>query len=204
MSLKAIYESFLANPNPAALGRDVSLNYITTTTTVTGADEVVKHLASQQRIVKKKSDKILSAIEAPASLVLDVETTLEFVAGGGAYLPSLDDNFLTDRVVTFPTVSPSRAMSCKIYLLLISDFAGTYCPFRLAKPGPTHQTLLGPGIIAQASRRRRLSRTQLAHSRCEGPSKIDHRLDRCSWCHHPSFPDHRARQSGGSGTVFLS
>jgi hypothetical protein len=122
MSLKAIYESFLANPNPAALGRDVSLNYITTTTTVTGADEVVKHLASQQRIVKKKSDKILSAIEAPASLVLDVETTLEFVAGGGAYLPSLDDNFLADRVVTFPTVSPSRAMSRKIYLLLISDF----------------------------------------------------------------------------------
>lgn len=104
MSLKAIYERFLADPNAAALSPDVSLNYITTTTAFNGADAVRKHLSSQQKIVKKKSDKTLSAIEAPGALVLDVETTLEFVSGGGAYLPSLDDNFLADRVVTFPTV----------------------------------------------------------------------------------------------------
>ncbi|KAL1965824.1 hypothetical protein VTN77DRAFT_5145 [Rasamsonia byssochlamydoides] len=104
MSLKAIYERFLADPKPDALSRDVSLNYITTTTTFHGADAVLKHLSSQQKIVKKKSDKTLSAIEASDALVLDVETTLEFVSGGGAYLPSLDDNFLADRVVTFPMV----------------------------------------------------------------------------------------------------
>lgn len=54
--------------------------------------------------MKKKGDKTLSFVEAPGTIVLDVETTLEFVSGGGAYLPSLDDNFLADHVVTFPTV----------------------------------------------------------------------------------------------------
>ncbi|KAH8692199.1 hypothetical protein BGW36DRAFT_431421 [Talaromyces proteolyticus] len=104
MSLRAVYEQFLANPSPAILGRDVSLNYITTTTSVDGADEVLGHLQRQQKIVKKKADKVLDAIEAPGSVVLEIETTVEFVSGGGAYLPSLDDNFLADRVVTFPTV----------------------------------------------------------------------------------------------------
>lgn len=119
MSLKAIYERFLADPNSAALSPDVSLNYITTTTVFNGADAVLKHLSSQQKIVKKKSDKTLSAIEATGALVLDVETTLEFVSGGGAYLPSLDDNFLADRVVTFPTVGslPGLALAA----LLMSD-----------------------------------------------------------------------------------
>jgi hypothetical protein len=118
MSLKAIYERFLADPNPSALSHGVSLNYITTTTTFNGADAVLNHLSSQQKIVKNKSDKTLSAIETPDALVLDVETTLEFVSGGGAYLPNLDDNFLADRVATFPTVGSLVAcpLQCCSYL----------------------------------------------------------------------------------------
>ncbi|CRG91640.1 hypothetical protein PISL3812_08690 [Talaromyces islandicus] len=104
MSLQAVYERFLASPSAGPLARDVSLNYITTTTVITGADAVLSHLQRQQKIVEKKGDKTLSAIETADALVLDVETTLGFVSGGGAYLPSLDDNFLADRVVTFPTV----------------------------------------------------------------------------------------------------
>jgi hypothetical protein len=100
----AVYERFLAAPTVDALSPDASWHYITTTTSITGGEQVVKHLTSQHRIVKKKGDKTLSAIETPGALVLDVETTLEFLTGGGAYLPSLDDNFLADRVVTFPTV----------------------------------------------------------------------------------------------------
>ena len=104
MSLKAVYERFLADPNSAVLSPDVSLNYVTTTTAIQRADVVISHLSSQKRIVKRKSDKILNSIEGQGSLCLDVETTLEFVSGGGAYLPSLDDNFLIDRLVTFPMV----------------------------------------------------------------------------------------------------
>jgi hypothetical protein len=106
MSLKAVYERYLADPSSAALSPDVSLNYITTATVVHQTDAVIDHLSSQKRIVKKKPEKILSVIETPESLCLDIETTLEFVSGGGAYLPSLDENFLTDKVVTFPMVCP--------------------------------------------------------------------------------------------------
>lgn len=109
MSLQAVYERFLANPSAGPLGRDVSLNYITTTTAINGADAVLTHLQRQQKIVEKKGDKTLSAIETADALVLDVDTTLEFVSGGGAYLPSMDDNFLADRVVTFPTVRFCRS-----------------------------------------------------------------------------------------------
>lgn len=107
MSLQDVYQRFLADPKSASVAPDISLIYITTTTRFDQADAVVTHLSRQQTVVKKKSEGILSAIEGPDSLCLDVETTLEFLTGGGAYLPSLDDNFLADRVATFPTVCSS-------------------------------------------------------------------------------------------------
>lgn len=110
MSLQDVYQGFLADPKSASLAPDMSLIYITTTTKFEQADSVLTHLSKQQTIVKKKSEQIISAIEAPDSLCLDVETTLEFVSGGGAYLPSLDDNFLADRVATFPTVGSAHSV----------------------------------------------------------------------------------------------
>ncbi|KAK2758713.1 hypothetical protein FQN54_003403 [Arachnomyces sp. PD_36] len=106
MSLKSIYERFIADPHPSteSVSPDVSLNYITTTTSFNDAGPVTKHLANQKRIVKDISRKTLSSVEGPNSLCLEVETTLEFVSGGGAYLPDLDDNFIADRTVTFATV----------------------------------------------------------------------------------------------------
>ncbi|EAW15210.1 uncharacterized protein ACLA_058720 [Aspergillus clavatus NRRL 1] len=113
MSLKSVYQKFLANSRSASLAADASLIYITTTTQFDGADAVVSHLTKQESIVKRKSAEIIGAIESSDSLCLDVETTLEFVSGGGAYLPSLDDNFLADRVATFPTVHVVRFNSEK-------------------------------------------------------------------------------------------
>lgn len=104
MSLKEVYQRFLVNPKSASLASDVSLIYITTTTRFDGPEAIVNHLSRQQKIVKTKSQEIISAIGGSDSLCVDVETTLEFVSGGGAYLPSLDDNFLADRVATFPMV----------------------------------------------------------------------------------------------------
>ena len=103
-SLRAIYESHLANPNASALSDQAALNYITTLTTINTAAAIVKHHAAHQKVMKKKEEKILSCIESSNAVCLDIELTLEFISGGGAYLPGLDDNFLADRVVTFPMV----------------------------------------------------------------------------------------------------
>lgn len=104
MSLSAKYRAFLASPSPGALAENASLHYITTLTSIQDSPEIVKHLTVQEKMLKKKDQKILSAIEGNNGLSVDVETTLEFVAGGGAYLPGLDDNFVADRTVTFPMV----------------------------------------------------------------------------------------------------
>ena len=104
MSLKSIYQAYLANPSAAALSDEASLNYITTLTTINTATSIVKHNAAHQKVLKKKQETVLDCVEGGNAVTLDVETTLEFVSGGGAYLPGLDDNFVSDRVVTFPMV----------------------------------------------------------------------------------------------------
>ena len=103
-SLKSVYQSFLTNPNASALNDNTSLHYITTLTTISSAAAIVRHHAAHQKVLTKKEEKILSCVEGSNALCLDIETTLEFIAGGGAYLPGLDDNFLVDRAVTFPIV----------------------------------------------------------------------------------------------------
>ena len=114
MSLTSAYEAFLAFPNATHLSDDASLNYITTLITINGSVAVAKHVSQQQRIVKRKTEKVLSSIESDSAVCLDVETTLEFLTGGGAYLPGLDDNFLSDRVVMFPIVSHSWSKPTRI------------------------------------------------------------------------------------------
>lgn len=111
---KTEYQRFLDNPKTAKLADDVSLIYVPTTTKFEQADNVITHVLKNAKVVKTKSNQVISAIEGSDSLCLDIETTLEFTEGGGVYLPSLDDNFLADRVATFPTVnSPTRVALSK-------------------------------------------------------------------------------------------
>ena len=127
-SLKSVYQNFLASPNPSALNDDASLNYITTLTTISGSAAIMKHHAAHQKVLTKKDDTILSCIEGSDALCLDIETTLEFNTGGGAYLPGLDDNFLANRVVTFPMVKENCN---KAHLDARADSSsGAHCPFR--------------------------------------------------------------------------
>lgn len=105
MALQTAYKQFLAAPSSSALAANASLHYITTTTSYTGATEIIKHLGALRNQVKKKQETPLSAVEGQNSLATEVETTLEFVTGGGSYLPGLDDNFLADRTVYFTIVS---------------------------------------------------------------------------------------------------
>lgn len=108
MSLRATYERFLGSPNAESLSETASLNYVTTLTTVNRAEPITTHLQKQNKsVVKKRAEKVIGAVEGASALSLDVETTLEFISGGGAYLPGLE-NFVTDKVVTFPAVSQSN------------------------------------------------------------------------------------------------
>ncbi|MCJ1351881.1 MAG: hypothetical protein MMC33_001865 [Icmadophila ericetorum] len=104
MSLQVVYQSFLRSPNASVLTDDASLNYITTLTTIKGAATIVKHVISQGKILEKKQENVLNTVEGGNAISLEVETIIEFVSGGGPYLPNLDDNFLADRVVTIPII----------------------------------------------------------------------------------------------------
>lgn len=110
MSLESLYKNYLAGPSAGALAEDCSLNYITTLTTINTANAILKHHAAHQKVLKRKEEKFLSCIENSDAVCVDVETTLEFVTGGGAYLPGLDDNFLADRTVSFPMVCLEYSM----------------------------------------------------------------------------------------------
>jgi ABC-type uncharacterized transport system fused permease/ATPase subunit len=110
MALQSAYKQFLAAPNSSFLSSDASLHYITTLTSVKGSAEIIKYLNGQSHELKKNEEKFLDVVEGANNLAVEVHTTLEFLSGGGAYLPSLDDNFLADRIVTLPIVSTSLTL----------------------------------------------------------------------------------------------
>jgi hypothetical protein len=104
-SLRTKYEAYLAAPSTGALADSASINYIPTLTTINEPTAILRHLAAQQKLLRKKSERVLSAIESSNGLCVDTETTIELLQGGGAFLPGLDDNFLADKILTFPMVS---------------------------------------------------------------------------------------------------
>ncbi|KAI9740594.1 MAG: hypothetical protein M1834_005175 [Cirrosporium novae-zelandiae] len=105
MALQRLYQTFLSSPSADLLAEDAAFHYVTTLTTINKATAIAKHLTTQNtQVLEKKQEKILNCIESQNALCLETETTIEFLAGGGAYLPNLDDNFLTDRVVSFPII----------------------------------------------------------------------------------------------------
>ncbi|KAF1951862.1 hypothetical protein CC80DRAFT_453288 [Byssothecium circinans] len=103
MSL-SMYKAFLAAPSPTALADNACLHYIPTLTSINEPAAIMKHFTAQERLLKKKEQKIIAVVDGGNALAVDVETTIEFVNGGGAYLPGLDDNFLADRTATFPVL----------------------------------------------------------------------------------------------------
>jgi hypothetical protein len=105
MTLKDTYQRFLDLPNPISLAENASLHYITTLTTFSQPTQIIRHLESHnKKVVKTRSTRILSVVEGGFALALEVETNLEFISGGGVYLPGLE-NFVVDKIATIPTVS---------------------------------------------------------------------------------------------------
>lgn len=105
MALQAVYKQFLAAPNSSALAQNASLHYITTTTSFYGPTDIIKHLNSQRNQIKKSKEEVLNVVEGQGALAVQTELSLEFQENGGAYLPGLDDQFLSDRTVYIPVVS---------------------------------------------------------------------------------------------------
>lgn len=98
-----MYEQFLQSPNNQSLAENATLQYVTTLKSIN--QNIPHHLEDQNKnIVKKKSEKIVSAIEGSSAIAVIVETTLQFISHGGAYLPGLD-SFIIDKVATLPVVS---------------------------------------------------------------------------------------------------
>ncbi|KAK5271948.1 hypothetical protein LTR99_000893 [Exophiala xenobiotica] len=103
MTLKDTYQRFLDLPNPISLAENASLHYITTLTTFSQPTQIIRHLESHnKKVVKTRSTRILSVVEGGFALALEVETNLEFISGGGVYLPGLE-NFVVDKIATIPT-----------------------------------------------------------------------------------------------------
>jgi len=107
MALQAAYKQFLVDPNTAALAANASLHYITSTTSKHGATEIIKHFATLRNQASKKKEEFLNVVEGGNAIACEVDTAIEFLTSGGPYLPALDDNFLADRTVYLPIVSPA-------------------------------------------------------------------------------------------------
>ncbi|KAI2466404.1 hypothetical protein F4781DRAFT_434474 [Annulohypoxylon bovei var. microspora] len=104
MALATVYKRFLAAPDSTLLADGATLNYITTTTSFKGPDEIGKHFTTSARQLNKKKQDFLSVVEGQNVIAVEVDTVLEFLTSGGAYLPGLDDNFLADRTVYLPII----------------------------------------------------------------------------------------------------
>ncbi|KAG9918850.1 hypothetical protein KCV02_g12097, partial [Aureobasidium melanogenum] len=98
------YLSFLRSPSESALASDAALHYITTTTSIHESATIIKHYQAQEKVLKKKSENVLSSYGSSDGAVVETETTFEFIRGGGAILPQMDDNMLADSIATLPMV----------------------------------------------------------------------------------------------------
>lgn len=111
--MAALYKQFLASPSSSLLAEDASLHYIPTTTSIKGSAEIIKHLSSLSKQLRKTKEEILNAVDGQINAAFEVDTGLEFLTSGGPYLsvinlPKLDDNLICDRTVYLPIVSRSR------------------------------------------------------------------------------------------------
>lgn len=104
MSLTEAYQRFLASPNPLNLTEDVSLHYIPTLKSFNEQGPIFRHLDNQNKnVVKTKATKTISSIESPNAIAIETETTLDFITGGGAYLPGME-SFVDGMKAVLPMV----------------------------------------------------------------------------------------------------
>lgn len=164
MALQAAYQQYLATPNSSFLAENASLHYITTLTTFHGPAEIIKHLNTQTKKLKKKSEKIIDVVDGTSSLAVETELTVEFLNGGGAFLPGIDDNFLADREVTFLVVCYSIYPTCCCMCANKLGSLDPHCFLRCERQNNSNPTELGPRLAPEVDRRDRKDWTKLAYT----------------------------------------
>lgn len=123
MSLEQVYTRFLAAPRAEALDPSATFHYITTAVSINGPDKIIGQLQRENlKQLKKRVEKVLAAVASGNSLVLEVETEIEFLTSGANWLPGLDDNFLADHIVRFPVVSVAKDPCVRDPYLFIYSF----------------------------------------------------------------------------------
>lgn len=152
MALQAAYQQYLATPNSSFLAENASLHYITTLTTFHGPAEIIKHLNTQTKKLKKKSEKIIDVVDGTSSLAVETELTVEFLNGGGAFLPGIDDNFLADREVTFLVVCYSICSTCCCMCANKLGSLDPHCLLRCERQNNSNPTELGPRLAPEVDR----------------------------------------------------
>lgn len=133
--MASTYKQFLASPNSSLLAEGATLHYITTTTSVRGATDIIKHYSTLRKQVNKTGEEILEVIDGKNVVAFQIKTSLTFVTSGGPYLPGLDDNFLADLDVALPIVRHGSLTPRLPPLCLDSfPFCGDACDTHLVYP----------------------------------------------------------------------
>lgn len=99
-----LYQEFLRAPSASHLASNAALHYITTTTSISQPEAIIKHLQAQRKQVETVTQKVLSCLETRNGVCLEVEARFKFINGGGIILPQLDSNMIADMEATCPMV----------------------------------------------------------------------------------------------------
>jgi len=105
--LKETYDRFFATPSLDDLHEEVTLTYISSGTTIDGANEVVKYLLTSRHDVQI-TETVLSWHAGYGSLTVEVAADCNFKNGPSWIAPGVDGNLLDGMVVKLPVV-PSYA-----------------------------------------------------------------------------------------------
>jgi hypothetical protein len=108
--LKDLYDRFSAQPSSADLvddGADARLTYVTSGTTIRGADEIVQFLARSQKEVQL-TETVLVAHTAHDSLTLEVAAECKFKNGGSWIAPGIEANLIDGVVIKIALVPNTK------------------------------------------------------------------------------------------------
>ncbi len=128
MSLASIWQNFQASPQIQHLSDDATLSYITTCQRFTGPRQIVDQMA-QNKTGSQSQDQSIAVHEGSDSIVIEGITTMKFDFNGqlNPFLPGMDDNLCSGKMVEMPIVTCSREQN---FFLKIQVYTVTFCENR--------------------------------------------------------------------------
>ena len=114
-SLKDVYDRFVARPNVDDLYGGATLSYISSGTSVKGANQIVQFLLSSRNDVQI-TENLLAYHVGPGSLTVEVAAECKFKNGPSWIVPGVDGNMIDGMVVKLPLVRTTlslRVLTCE-------------------------------------------------------------------------------------------